>query len=141
MVSFQIDLTDMETKPDGAYHYICHTVDHFSKFPVIFSLPSKNATVVATEFKRHVMSYFGLLKIIYSDNGSEFVNDAITALVVLWPGHAKFVNSGPGLSQSQRLVEQRHNSVRCRLFYCKIHQIRIRFEVFDIFDVLRNSNV
>ena len=41
----------MQTKPDGAYRYICHTVDHFSKFHVVFPLPSKNAAVVAKEFK------------------------------------------------------------------------------------------
>ena len=50
---------------------------------VIFPLSRKNATVAAKEFKRHVLSCFGLSKIIHSDNGSEFVNDVITALVVL----------------------------------------------------------
>ena len=112
MVTFQIDLIDMQTKSDGAYRYICHTVDHFSKFHVIFPLPSKNATVVAKEFKRHVLSNFGLPKIIHSDNGSEFVNDVITTLVVLWPGHAKFFNGGPGHSQSQGLVEQGNNTIK-----------------------------
>ena len=58
-----------------------------------------------------MLSYFGLRKIIHSDNGSEFVNDVITALVVLWPGHAKFVNGGPGHSQSQGLVEQGNNTI------------------------------
>ena len=55
MITFQIDLIDMQTKPDGAYRYLCHTVDHFSKFHVIFPLPSKNAIVVAIEFKRRVV--------------------------------------------------------------------------------------
>ena len=91
MVGFEIDLNNMQTKPDGAYRYICHTVEHLYKFYFIFPLPSKNATAVAKELKRHVLSYFDLLKIIHSDNASEFVNDVITALVVIWPGHAKFV--------------------------------------------------
>ena len=111
MITFQIDLIDIQTKSDGAYRYICHTVDHFSKFHVIFPLPSKNATVVAKEFKRHVLPYFGQPKIIHSNNGSEFVNDVITALVVLWPGHARLVNGGPGLSQSRGLVEQGNNTI------------------------------
>ena len=111
MITFQIDLIDMQTKPDGAYRYICHTVDHFSKFHVIFPLPSKNATVVAKEFKRHVLSCFGLPKIIHSSNGSEFANDIITALVVLWSGQTKFVHGGPGHSQSQKLVEQGNNTI------------------------------
>ena len=101
----------MQTKPDGAYCYICHTADLFSKFHVILPLPSKNATVVAKEFKRHEFSYFGLPKIIHSNNGSEFVNYVIATLVVLWPGHAKFDNGGPGPSQSQGLVEQGNNTI------------------------------
>ena len=57
-----------------------------------------------------MLSHFGVPKIIHSNNGSEFVNDVITTLVVLWPGHAKFVNGGPGHSQSQGLVKQRNNT-------------------------------
>ena len=95
----------MQSKPDGQYRYICHAVDHFSKFHVIFPLVSKEARVVANGIKIHVFSYFGLPKIIHSDNGSEFVND-ITALVMLWPGKASFTNAAPGHSQSQGLVEQ-----------------------------------
>ena len=66
---------------------------------------SKEARVVGNGIKIHLFSYFGLPKIIHSDNGSEFVND-ITALVMLWPGKASFTNAAPGHSQSQGLVEQ-----------------------------------
>ena len=58
-----------------------------------------------------MFSYFGLPKIIHSDNGSEFLNSVIAALVVLWPGKAEFINGGPGHSQSQGLVEQGNNSI------------------------------
>ena len=101
----------MQSKPDGQYRYICHAVDHFSKFHVIFPLVSKEAWVVANGIKIHVFSYFGLPKIIHSDNGSEFVNDIIAALVMLWPGKASFINGAPGHSQSQGLVEQGNNSI------------------------------
>ena len=73
----------MQTKPDGACRYMRHTVDPFFRFHVIFLLPSKNPIAVAKEFKRHVLSYFGLPKIIHSHSRSEFVKDVITTLVVL----------------------------------------------------------
>ena len=82
----------------------------FSKFHVIFPSVSKEARVVANGIKIHVFSYFGLPKIIHSDNGSEFVNGIIAALVILWPGKASFINGAPGHSQSQGLIEQGNNS-------------------------------
>ena len=93
----------MQSKPHGQYRYICHAVDLFSKFHVIFPLVSKEARLVANGIKIHVFSYFGLPRIIHSDNGSEFVNDIIAALVMLWPGKTSFVNGVPGHSQSQGL--------------------------------------
>ena len=64
---------DMESKPDGQYRYICHTVDHFSKIHVIFPLVSKEARVVTNGTKIHVFSYFGLPKTIHNDNGSSLL--------------------------------------------------------------------
>ena len=58
-----------------------------------------------------MFSYFGLLKVIHSDNGSEFVNDIIAALVMLWPGKVSLINGAPGHSQSQGLAEQGNNSI------------------------------
>ena len=101
----------MQSKPDGQHRYICHPVDDSSKFHVIFPLVSKKIRVVANEIKIHVFSYFGLPKIIHSNNGFEFVNDVIAALVILWPGKSSFINGAPGHSQSQGLVKQGSNSI------------------------------
>ena len=101
----------MQSKPDGQYRYICHAVDHFSKFHVIFPLVSKEVRVVANGIKIHVFSYFGLLKVIHSGNGSEFVHDIIAALVMLWPGKVSLINGAPGHSQSQGLAVQGNNSI------------------------------
>lgn len=60
---------------------------------------------------KNVFSYFGLPKIIHSDNGKEFVYSIIQAVVVLWPGKSTFVNGGPRHSQSQGLVEQGNNTI------------------------------
>ena len=72
---------------------------------------SKEAQVVTNGIKIHVFSYFGLPRIIHSGNGSEFVNDIIGALVILWPGKESFINGAPGHSQSQGLVEQGNNNI------------------------------
>ena len=101
----------MQSKPDVQYCYICHTVNHFSKLHVIFPLVFKEEQVVANGIKIHVFSYFGLRKFIHSDNESEFVNDVIATLVMLWPGKGSFINGTPGQSQSQRFVEQGNNSI------------------------------
>lgn len=58
-----------------------------------------------------VFSYFGLPKIIHSDNGKEFINDIIHAIVVLWPASSSFINGGLGHSQLQSLVEQGNNTI------------------------------
>ena len=101
----------MQSKPDGNFRYSFQTVYHFSKFHIIFPLKCKDSSVVAEEIQTRVFSYFGLPKIIHSDNGSEFLNSVIAALVVLWPEKEKSINGGPGHSQSQRLVEQGNNSI------------------------------
>ena len=72
---------------------------------------SKEARVAANRIKIHVFSYFGLHKIILSDNGSEFVNDIIAALAIICPGKASFINGAPGHSKSQGPVEQGNNSI------------------------------
>ena len=72
---------------------------------------SKEAQVVTNGIKIHVFSYFGLPRIIHSDNGSEFVNDIIAALVMLWPGKASLINGTPGHSQSQGLAKLGNNSI------------------------------
>ena len=101
----------MQSKPDGQYHFICHAVNHFSKFHPIFQLVSKEAQVVANGIEIHVFSYFGLPKIIHNNDGPEFVNDIIAALAILWPGKASFKHGAPGHSQSQGLAEQGNNSI------------------------------
>ena len=70
---------------DGQYPYIRHT--------------DTTAGVVPNEIKINMLSHFGLLKTIHSSNGSEFVNDIIAALVLLWPGKVRFINGAPGHSQ------------------------------------------
>ena len=102
----------MQSKPGGQCRYICHAVDHFSKFHVIFPLVSKEARVVANGIKIHVFPYFGLLKIIHSDNGSEFVYDVIATLFILWPGKTSFINGAPRPSSHKDLLSKEATALR-----------------------------
>ena len=102
----------MQTKPDGEYKWIGHIVDHFSRYHVIYPQVNKSAKETAKNIIERFFAYFGLPKIIHSDNGREFVNDIIRAVVLLWPGHAIFVNGNPGHSQSQGMVEQGNNTIQ-----------------------------
>ena len=86
-------------------------VDHSSKYRVLAPQKSKEANDTAEITVTKIFSYFGLPKIIHSDNGKEFMSDIIHAIVVLWPGRSSFIKGGPGHSQSQGLVEQSKNDM------------------------------
>lgn len=102
----------MQAQADGNFKFIGHIVDHFSKFHVLFPLETKSASEIAKNCIDRFFSIFGLPLVIHSDNGTEFVNDIIRAVAVLWPGKSRFINGSPGHSQSQGLVEQGNNTIR-----------------------------
>ena len=72
-----MDLTDFRNAPDGEYNWICHAIDPFTKYHILFPMKSKEAKEVATGSKERVFSYFGLPYILHSDNGPVFVNSVI----------------------------------------------------------------
>ena len=102
----------MQNQADGEYRFIGHIVDHFSKFRIIFPMKTKSAAEVAKNCINKFFSVFGLPQIIHTDNGSEFVNDVIRAVVVLWPGKCHLIQGSVGHSQSQGMVEQGNNTIR-----------------------------
>ena len=96
----------MQSKPDHQFFFICHVLDDFSKFHLLFPLKTKAAKEVTQGLIERVFSVFGLPSILHSDNGSEFVNEILNSTIILWPEICKVVNGSPGHSQSQGLVEQ-----------------------------------
>ena len=91
----QIDLIDMQSRPDGDYKYIGHFVDHFTKYHVLFAMKSKSANIVASNLVHKVFSYFGVPKIPHSDNGREFVNRVIENIIKSWPGRVQLITGRP----------------------------------------------
>ncbi|CAM1321719.1 Uncharacterised protein r2_g3019 [Pycnogonum litorale] len=92
--------------PDNKYMYICHVMDHFSKFHVLFPLETKSANEVATMFEQRVLAYLGAPRIFHSDNGREFVNQVMVSLMKIWKSDIVFVHGRPRHSQSQGLIER-----------------------------------
>ena len=101
----------MQANADGEYRYIGHIVDHFTKFRIIFPLKTKTAAEVAENIEKRYFAYFGIPRIIHTDNGTEFTNSLLKCLVRLWPGKCKFVTGRPGHSQSQGSVEQGNQTI------------------------------
>lgn len=87
----QVNLIDMTNNPDGLFSWIVHVVDHFSKFTILFPTVGNSAEEIAEDLIAKVFSYFGLPKIMYSENGCEFVDEILAALDTLWAGAASCV--------------------------------------------------
>jgi len=56
---------------------------------------NKCAIEVASGPVHKVFPYFGLPKILQSDNGREFVNDIIRQVLKSWPGEVTMINGRP----------------------------------------------
>ena len=57
------------------------------------------------------LSYFGLPKILQTDNGPEFKNKLLVETINRWDGDCKLVYGRPRHPQSQGLVEQANGTV------------------------------
>ena len=111
MSRVQVDLIDMRLSPDGEYQHICHFMDHFSKFHIIFPLVGKSAKEISKMFAERVLAYVGPPKIFHTDNGSEFVNDILHSLLRVWNRDVTLVNGRPRHSQSQGLIERGNKEI------------------------------
>ena len=113
-------MIDIRHRPDGLYNWIGHYMDHWSKTHVLFSLMHKSAEEVAYNLQSKVFAYFGLPKILLSDNGREFVNVIVQKLVEDWPGEITMINGRPRHPQSQGLIEKGNATVKDMLA-CKLY--------------------
>ena len=49
-----VGLIDMRHLPDGDYKWICHAIDHLSKFNFAFPIETKDAELVASVFEAYM---------------------------------------------------------------------------------------
>ena len=101
----------MQSKPDHQFFFICHAVDDFSKFHLLFPLKTKSAKEFTQGLIELVFSVFGLPSVLYSDNGSEFVNEILNSTIIFWAGACNIVNGSPGHFQSLGLVKQGNRTI------------------------------
>jgi transposase InsO family protein len=102
----------MSRKPDGRYRYICHFVDHYSKFHFLYPIEHKtqeNINWVLTM----TFGIIGVPPILHSDNGSEF--GGLEKVIDEWPGRGRVVHGRPRHPQSQGLVERYNACVEEKL--------------------------
>ncbi|KAI1722104.1 integrase core domain-containing protein [Ditylenchus destructor] len=88
----QVDLIDLQARPDGEYKFLMVPLTH------------KSAAEVATKLIE-IFATFGAPKILHSDNGKEFANKIVSEVVSKWP-QCKIVHGKPRHSQSQGSVER-----------------------------------
>ena len=95
----QCDLIDMQSQPDGEFKWILNYQDHLTKFVSLRALKSKLADEVADELFQ-IFCTFSAPEILQSDNGREFANKVVAAVIKKWP-ECKLVHGKPRHSQSQ----------------------------------------
>ena len=106
-----MDQIDVRNAPDGDYNWICHVIDQYTKYHILFPMKSKEAKEVVTGIRERAFSYFGLPYILHSDNGCEFVNSVIVDTINIWPGECKIVNGKPRSNWVQGCVEKGNHSL------------------------------
>ena len=105
----------MRHLPDGKNNWIFHAVDHWSKFNFAYGIPRKRAVDVASVLNIHIFPYFGVPRILQSDNGREFINRVIEALLQTWHSDIQLISGRPRHPQSQGLVERAHYTLERKL--------------------------
>lgn len=77
---WEVDLIGRLPGSEGGNKYIFVGVDHYTKFIEAAVVAKKDCKTVANLIERLILKKHGIPKVIYSDNGSEFVNKEINNL-------------------------------------------------------------
>ncbi|KAL8608690.1 hypothetical protein ACOMHN_002919 [Nucella lapillus] len=116
----QIELIDMQNRPDRAFKWISLVTDYWTKFIVLWPLTCKSAWEVAEGLQQRVFANFGLPKIVQScqNDDREFVKEVLSEVVKLWEDKSViFINGRPGhlMNAGKGFVEKIITEKRQRL--------------------------
>jgi len=105
-----VDLVDlsMYSAANGQKRYILTMIDCFSKFDWAWPISTKDAPPIANIVETHFRQV-GAPTIFHSDNGKEFIAEAMTAAMKVLNVHV--VHGGPYHPQSQGQVERWNQSL------------------------------
>lgn len=114
----QIDLVDLQKESDKFKKWILTAVDTFSKYGFAVAMPSKNEAQALKAIKQvvgeieEVIAEHKLrpLRVIQSDNGSEFINKAVKEF--LKDRGVKQIFSLPYTPQTQGMVERYNGTIK-----------------------------
>lgn len=111
---FEVDLIDMRDRPDGAFKYIFHMIDHFSHYSWTLPLTSKESREVVNAV-RFICYQCGLSpNRIQTDNGLEFVSQEFVDFAIALTGQPPR-NTLPRSPQTNGMIEQCHGTLKDRL--------------------------
>lgn len=125
----QVDLIDMQSRPDGEFKWILVFQDHFSKRVSLRSLRKKSGLEVA-EALIEIFAETGAPRLLHSqsDNGREFKNKHFWSLKNLFPAIG-FVHGRPRHSQSQGSVERANQDIE-KMLVCWMNENKCSKWVF-----------
>ena len=101
----QADLVDLQLCPDNGYKFILNYQDCFSKFVVLRPLKSKTADEVA-QCLVHIFCEHGPPHILHTDNGTEFSNRTLIAILHRLWSSTRIVHGRPRHPEDQGSVER-----------------------------------
>ena len=126
---------EMRAASDNRYNYVLTCVDHFSKYKWTELLSNKNAEIMVTKLE-YVFNYFGNPKKFQTDNGKEFVNEAVSTLCK--SRNIEFLHGRPYHPQSQGVVEKVNDFVAqsLKLSYADFMKQK-KIKIWDIESALK----
>ena len=130
MEKMQIDLIDMQSKPDGEFKWILVCEDHFTKRISLRPLRSKRGDEVAHGLI-DVFSETGAPERLQHDCGREFRNQHVKTLPFLFPGMV-IERGRPRHPESQGLVERANQDIQ-KMLYCWMRENKTAAWVFGKF--------
>jgi hypothetical protein len=105
----QVDLIDMQSRPDGEFRWILVYQDHFTKRVSTKAIKRKSGLDVS-EALIDIFAETGIPRLLHTDNGREFKNKHVRSLKEMFPG-MDFVHGRPRHSQSQGSVERANQDI------------------------------
>ena len=101
-----VDLVGECLETSAGNKWIITITDHFTRWPIAIAIPNKKASTVAKALYEHLITEHGTPRKILTDQGKEFVNEAVDLLCNKWG--IKKVTTGGYNPQANGACERFH---------------------------------